>query len=145
MFQSTLNGNGYIQHNERTHMAKIIELTLNTKQGKLTVGYDSHESISLSYEYLRVFSPVEISAMQSQKPAANTPQVFHKKNVKIAAIEPLGKHGHRLLFDDGFVDIYADDDFITLHQQYPQQWPIYEASLTSINSREQSINFKAVT
>lgn len=124
---------------------KIAKLTLHSNQGFLTVTDVLDESISLTFEYLRIFSPTESKKVQSSKSTSTSPQVFHKKQIKISTIDLLGKHGYRFIFNDGFTDVFSDADLINLYQQYDDSWATYEASLSSINSREENINFKAVT
>jgi len=124
---------------------QIHQFTINTRDGNLSIMSTINKPINLSFEYLRVFAPAECKKAQGDKTPHKSPQVFHKKNIKLSAIEPLGKHGYRFIFDDDFSDIFSDDDLFNLHQQHTQLWPLYEASLSSVNSREESINFKPVT
>jgi len=133
-------------------MASPIKFTLKTKQQTLEVLLSDATSQSippllLSYEYLRVFSPKELQKVSSNKTstAKSTPQVFHKKNVLLIAIEPLGKHGHRLIFDDGFDDIFSTNELFELSQNFNDNWSCYLENLSTNNSREESINFKAIT
>ena len=126
-------------------MKKLDSFILNNALNNLTCVFDSNTDIIMSYEYLRVFSPTEIKKIQSNKTQSTTPQVFHKKNVKLIAIEPLAKHGYRFLFDDNYNDIFSDTDLMTLSQNHLSSWPAYKATLTTTNNREESINFKAVT
>lgn len=132
-----------------THKNKF---TLRVKQQTLEVTLNSNtsdysSSFSLNYEYLRVFSPSELQKMSSNKSASSdsTPHVFNKKNVQLIAIEPLGKHGHRFIFDDGFNDIYSANELLELSQNFNDNWSRYIEHLSSTQSREESINFKAIT
>jgi DUF971 family protein len=126
-------------------MQNIEKFILNNSQSTLTCCFNDTTQSSLTYEYLRVFSPTEQKKTQSKKSPSTTPQVFHKKSVKIIAIEPLGKHGYRFVFDDNYSDVFSDNNLADLVKQHEQLWPEYELSLTSVNSREESINFKAIT
>lgn len=126
-------------------MQTIKKFILNNAQGNLTCCLNNGTEYLLTYEYLRVFSPTEIKKTQSKNSLSTIPQVFHKKNVNVIGIEPLGKHGYRFLFDDAYSDIFCDADLISLSTNHQSLWAEYEASLNSVNSREESINFKAVT
>lgn len=125
-------------------MDTLNSFKLNNTLNNLTCIFDNNSDIIMSYEYLRVFSPTEIKKIESTKTTFRTPQVFHKKKVKLIAIEPLGKHGCRFLFDDNYSDVFSEADLISLHQNYSSFWYDYKESLTSTNSREEVINFKAV-
>lgn len=118
----------------------IIQFSISSKQKKLTLSFDDNLQIGLSFEYLRVFSP----AVAKPKQANTSPKVFHKKNVLLTLIEPLGKYGHRLVFDDQHSAIFSDDIFINLYENYEINWQQYCNSLTSSQNRESSINFVEV-
>lgn len=131
-------------------MSNLLKFILKAKQKTLEIIFEdisvgTNNVLSLSYEYLRIFAPTEITKAHSAKPPTRVPQVFHKKNIDIVTIEPLGKHGHRLIFSDGYSDIYSNTHFIELSQNLDNNWTDYMASLTSTNNREETINFKAVT
>ncbi len=119
---------------------KIVQFTLSSKQQKLTLNFEDDQQLSFSFEYLRVFSPSENKA----KNGAKTPQVFHKKDVQITSIEPLGKYGHRLVFDDQHSAIFTDEVFSILYKNYQQNWQSYSDTLTSSQNREASISFVEV-
>lgn len=126
-------------------MNQIVKLTIFTNQGTLAILDSAKNTAELTFEYLRVFSPQERQKANPQKSEAKTPQVFHKKQVKLLNIEPVGKHGYRFIFDDEFSDIYSNEDLTNLTLHFNEWWAAYTNSLSSINSREESINFKAVT
>ncbi len=119
---------------------KITQFTLSSKKKKLTLSFDDNNQFSYYFEYLRVFSPSEVKP----KNGSSVPEVFHKKNIQLMAIEPLGKYGHRLVFDDQHSAIFTDNDFLSLYQNHDTNWQQYCDSLTSIQSREMSINFTEV-
>lgn len=131
-------------------MTTILKFVLNTHQQVLDVhltGINSKKNIfiSLTYEYLRIFSPCELSKVQSNKNTPSIPEVFHKKNVNIITIESVGKHGYRIVFDDDHHDVFSAEVLFTLSQHFEQHWPLYIKNLSSTNSREASINFKSVS
>jgi DUF971 family protein len=119
---------------------KIIQFTLSNQQQKLTLNFDDKSQLSYHFEYLRVFSPGE----PKPKSGSPIPEIFHKKDVRLEGIEPLGKYGHRLIFDDSHSAIFSDKDFQMLYQNYESNWQKYCESLTKIQSREASINFTEV-
>jgi len=135
-------------------MRKITKFVLNSKQKTLTFTMKEVEdqnpenkksqSFVLNYEYLRIFSPSECSKVRSAKYSTAIPAVFHKKNINIVTLEPLGKHGHRIGFNDGFSDIYTDNELLELLNNHKSNWKQYLDQLSSANNREESINFKAV-
>lgn len=133
-------------------MTNISKFTLNANQDVLEISLkdslaEQSNPLSLSYEYLRIFSPSECQKAHSAKQPTpnNIPQVFHKKHIQLSHIEPLGKHGHRFIFNDGFNDIYSTAHLLELAYKFDANWSLYLSGLTSTNSREESINFKAVT
>ena len=133
-------------------MASNIRFTLKSKQQTLEIilnnkASESSSVFSFKYEYLRIFSPSELQKTNSNKntSSTSTPQVFHKKNIQLIAIEPLGKHGHRFIFDDGFNDIYSTNELLELSKNFDNNWAQYVEHLSSTRSREESINFKAIT
>jgi len=119
---------------------KIIQFTLSNQQKKLTLNFDDNSQLSYQFEYLRVFSPGEAKA----KNGSLIPEVFHKKEVYLKGIEPLGKYGHRLIFSDKHIAIFSDIDFKMLYKNYENNWQQYCESLTNIHSREASINFTEI-
>ncbi len=118
----------------------IIQFSMNSKQKKLTLSFDNNLQLNFDYEYLRVFSPAALKPKQSN----TTPEVFHKKNIQLTRIEPLGKYGHRLVFDDKHSAIYSEEIFVNLYENHEINWQKYCDNLTSSQNRESSINFVEV-
>jgi DUF971 family protein len=118
----------------------IIQFYLSSKQKKLTLNFDNNLQLIFNFEYLRVFSPSAIQSKQGKK----TPEVYHKKNIQLIGIEPLGKYGHRLVFDDKHSAIFTDENFIDLYENHEINWQLYCDGLTSSQNRESSINFVEV-
>jgi len=135
-------------------MRKITKFVLNSKQKSLTFimkevedknpENKKNQSFVLNYEYLRIFSPSECAKVKSNKNPTPIPAVFHKKNISVVTLEPLGKHGYRIGFNDGFSDIYTDSELLELLKNFNVNWELYLAQLSSTNNREESINFKAI-
>lgn len=87
----------------------------------------------LSYEYLRVFSPMQQANKQKL--------IGHKKQVCLINIEVVGKYGYRFIFDDGHHFIINDDSLIELAKNAPNNWQTYLALLEENNlSREAKID-----
>lgn len=80
---------------------------------------------NLMYEYLRVFAPTDGKGKLTLLP----PKVYHKKDVKLIAIESVAKHGYRFIFDDGFSDVYSVSYLQELVNEYACHWRIYTESL----------------
>lgn len=116
----------------------ITEFSIDKKAKSLRVDLFSGQSLNLSFEYLRVFSPAEAQAKNPQL-------VAHKKLVMLAIIESVGKHGYRFIFDDGHHAIYPVDYLLDLAESYEARWNEYLQQIEqSPLSREPSINFKEV-
>lgn len=131
-------------------MSNISKFVLKANQKALNIVFNDippqqNKTLSLSYEYLRIFSPTECHKANSPKSTSTIPNVYHKKNIRLISIEPLGKHGYRMTFDDGFNDIYSDNELLLLSRNFESNWSQYTASLSSTNNREESINFKPIT
>lgn len=104
----------------------------NTEK-KLTLNSIKSENAQLSFEYLRVFTPTTGKKQQTL--------VSHKKSIMLKAIENVGKHGYRLVFDDGHNAIYSLDYLELLIKEYDQRWQHYLDELkASGHSREVMIN-----
>ncbi|MBS0591171.1 MAG: DUF971 domain-containing protein [Proteobacteria bacterium] len=74
------------------------DITLHRASRVLEVAFDTGETFRLPCEYLRVHSPS--AEVQGHGPSQRVLQ-FGKQNVNIAAIEPVGQYGVKLVFDDG--------------------------------------------
>ncbi len=115
---------------------KITLFTLNRKQKILTIAFSQGQIFDLSFEYLRVFSP------QTKKSKTAAIEA-HKKQVQLVAIEAVGKHGYRFIFDDNYSAIYSFNYLATLATEQEQRWQQYLAQLkASGHSREAMIDIK---
>jgi DUF971 family protein len=111
----------------------ITSFIINNIQKNLTINTINSKVFQLSFEYLRVSSPKE----GNQK---NT-LISHKKSIMLIAIENVGKHGYRLIFDDQYSAIYTAKYLNLLIEEYEQRWEHYLSELkTSGHSREPMIN-----
>jgi len=124
-------------------MMKITRFTLAPDTATLTLDFSEsknrEEQYQLSFEYLRVFSPVKSAPAKGKqaKEAATgdsgmeIPLVAHKKLVKLSQIEPVGKHGYRFVFDDQHKAIYTEPYLLQLCRQYEIFWPEYLNAMKS--------------
>lgn len=115
-------------------MAEIQAFSIVAKNNELLISFDNNSSYALSFEYLRVYSPL---ASQGK----NAALVTHKKLVKLIKIESVGKHGYRFIFDDNHQAIYSTDYLNMLHKEFEQRWQHYLNEIEkSPHSREASID-----
>jgi DUF971 family protein len=109
------------------------ELRLNPEKDVLTVSFESGERIQLAAEYLRVESPS--AEVQGHGPLEKT-IVPRKRNVKIRALEPVGRYAVRIVFDDGHdTGLFTWAYLLELGHSYKTKWAEYlnalaEKSLT---------------
>ncbi len=112
----------------------IDQFTLNNNEQNLTINFSNGEAACLSFEYLRVFTPA-INNSQKQQTL-----VTHKKSVLLIAIENVGKHGYRLVFDDQHSAIYSAKYIVLLAKEHEQRWQHYLTEIqASAHSRETMI------
>ena len=119
-------------------MVKIKRFTLNTQQAQLNIEFEEsnkHLSI-LSYEFIRVFSPLD--GMNSKRAKE---VVSHKKQIQLLSIESVGQHGYRFIFDDQHSAIYSEQYLSDLNQKQQMLWQQYLIDLkASGHGREATIN-----
>jgi DUF971 family protein len=75
-----------------------LELVVKRKQRVLSVRFDNGAAFDISCELLRVESP---SAQVQGHSAAQKQLVTGKANVSITRMEPVGRYGVKIVFDDG--------------------------------------------
>lgn len=115
-------------------MVKIERFILKQAEQKLSIYLVKDQLIELTFEYLRVFSPQSVN---KKNPTVEA----HKKNIQLIAIESVGKHGFRLIFDDEHSAIYSAEYLELLALEYTERWQHYLAQLkASGHSREAMIN-----
>ncbi|WP_371186847.1 gamma-butyrobetaine hydroxylase-like domain-containing protein [Thalassotalea maritima] len=116
---------------------QIQRFTLDKRQAELAIVFVDGTEQQLSFELLRVYSPL---TQTGQKHV-----VSHKKMVQLLAIEPVAKHGFRLLFDDQHSAVYSELLLSQLAQNKESMWQQYLQQLqTSGHSRETMIDIKQV-
>lgn len=111
----------------------ITGFIINNVEKTLTINIINNKGSQASFEYLRVFSPTTSNQQQVL--------ISHKKSVRLTAIENVGKHGYRLVFDDEHSAIYTFDYLKLLIDERDQRWKRYLNELkASGHSRESMIN-----
>jgi DUF971 family protein len=103
------------------------ELRLFKEEGRLEVEFCDGPTHSLPAEYLRVESPS--AEVQGHGPHQKT-IVAGRRNVKITAIEPVGRYAIRIIFDDGHdTGIYSWSYLRELGDEHVERWTAYESAL----------------
>lgn len=111
---------------------KISRITHKTQSNALAIEFDS-QSAELSCEYLRAFMPTESDGPRKISP--------HLKGVQIAWLDLVGKHGFRIMFDDGQQAVFSPEYVQWLIENFNTNWQEYLAALESQNkSREAKID-----
>jgi len=103
------------------------DLVLHRASHVLEVAFDDGRRYRLPCEYLRVESPS--AEVQGHGPGQKV-LVAGKKDVNIAAIEPVGHYAVLLRFDDGHASgLYSWSLLATLGEQYEARWAAYLEAL----------------
>ena len=106
---------------------RVTSLVLHRASHALEVAFDDGETFRLPCEYLRVESPS--AEVQGHGPGQKV-MVSGKRNVNIAAIEPVGHYGVLLRFDDGHASgIFSWTLLHALGREYETRWANYVAAL----------------
>lgn len=107
-------------------------ITYDSRAHELNIRYDDTETIVLSAEYLRVFSPsAEVRGHTSDQRVLQT----GKKDVEIKSIEPVGNYAIRLVFSDGHDSgIYSWSYLRELSSSFDTNWNQYLRELAATNS-----------
>ena len=100
-----------------------VEIRLHQKSRVLEISFDDGKSYRLSCEYLRVYSPS--AEVRGHGPGQEVLQEG-KKEVEIAAIEPVGNYAVRPVFSDGHdTGLYSWDYLYSLGENQPRLWQQY--------------------
>jgi DUF971 family protein len=106
------------------------EIRLDRAARVLHVAFDDGGRFALSAEYLRVESPS--AEVQGHGPGQKQ-VVAGKRNVGIAAVEPVGQYAVRLVFDDRHdTGIYSWEYLHELGHEQERRWAAYEAALARL-------------
>ena len=102
---------------------KPEKIIVSKAKDKLTLVYKMRDRISLSAEYLRVYSPS--AEVRGHHPSDHVLQ-YGKKNVRIINIKKVGLYAIQLVFDDGHDSgIYSWDYIFALKKNYEAYWKNY--------------------
>lgn len=112
----------------------IKSFVINTAEKSITIEFFDGDTACLNYEYLRISSPASGPKQQSSL-------ITNKKMVILTAIENVGKHGFRLVFDDQHNAIFSAEYIKLLIKEYKERWDRYLTELKALgHSREALIN-----
>ena len=102
---------------------KPEKIIVSKAKDKLTLAYKMGDRISLSAEYLRVYSPS--AEVRGHHPSDHVLQ-YGKKNVRIINVKKVGLYAIQLVFDDGHDSgIYSWDYIFSLKKNYEAYWKNY--------------------
>ena len=102
---------------------KPEKIIVSKAKDKLTLVYKMGDRISLSAEYLRVYSPS--AEVRGHHPSDHVLQ-YGKKNVRIINVKKVGLYAIQLVFDDGHDSgIYSWDYIFSLKKNYETYWKSY--------------------
>lgn len=108
---------------------RVVGITLHRASHALEIAFDSGATFTLPCEYLRTHSPS--AEVQGHGPGQRVLQ-HGKRNVNIAAIEPVGHYGVLLRFDDGHdTGIYSWDVLHDLGTHQAANWQAYLDALAA--------------
>jgi DUF971 family protein len=112
-----------------------VEITLHQKSQVLEIAFSDGKTFHLPSEFLRVYSPS--AEVRGHGPGQEVLQVG-KKNVKIAAVEPVGHYAIQLKFSDGHdTGIYSWDLLYDYGERQQTMWQQYLKRLADASaSRE---------
>jgi DUF971 family protein len=98
-------------------------LTLHKASRTLEISFDDLGSVSLSCEFLRVYSPsAEVRGHGQGQEVLQTGM----RTIEITAIEPVGNYAIRPVFSDGHDSgIYSWDFLHSLCSEHEQLWQTY--------------------
>lgn len=99
------------------------EITLHAKSQVLEIAFSDGKSFHLPSEFLRVYSPS--AEVRGHGPGQEVLQVG-KKDVQIAAVEPVGNYAIQLKFSDGHdTGIYSWDLLYDYGERQQAMWQQY--------------------
>ena len=111
------------------------EIKLHQKSRELEIAFDDGKHFRFSCELLRVYSPS--AEVRGHGPGQEVLQVG-KKNVEIAAIEPVGTYAVKLVFSDGHdTGLYSWDFFHDLGLKQDSYWQTYLARMQQAGAKRE--------
>ena len=111
------------------------EIKLHQKSRRLEIAYSDGRNFSLSYEFLRVFSPS--AEVRGHGPGQEVLQTG-KRDVDIVTLDPVGSYAVQPTFSDGHATgIFAWDYLYALGKDQERMWAEYLGKLAAAGaSRE---------
>lgn len=107
----------------------LTSITAHQQSRVLEVAFDDGQTFRIPFELMRVHSPS--AEVQGHGPGQEVLQVG-KRNVGVAAIEPVGNYGIKPTFSDGHDSgIYTWEYLHFLGSQQDELWQKYEARLAA--------------
>ena len=108
------------------------EIKLRQKSRVLDIDFSDGRSFSLSFEFLRVFSPS--AEVRGHGPGQEVLQTG-KRNVDIVSLDPVGSYAVQPTFSDGHATgIYAWDYLYSLGADHERLWSDYLQRLADANA-----------
>lgn len=119
------------------------EIKFHKREQRLELVYEDADNLSLSAEYLRVYSPS--AEVRGHGPGEEVLQ-HGKKQVGIESLEPAGHYALLIHFDDGHnTGIYSWDYLRELAENYQEYWRDYlnrlDAAGLSRDPEERALKF----
>jgi len=111
------------------------EIKLHQKSRLLEIAYSDGRSFSLSYEYLRVFSPS--AEVRGHGPGQEVLQTG-KRDVDVVSLDPVGSYAVQPTFSDGHATgIYSWDYLYSLGTDHDRLWAEYLQKLAAAGQRRE--------
>ena len=108
------------------------EIKLRQKSRVLDIDFSDGRSFSLSFEFLRVFSPS--AEVRGHGPGQEVLQTG-ERNVDIVSLDPVGSYAVQPTFSDGHATgIYAWDYLYSLGADHERLWSDYLQRLADANA-----------
>jgi DUF971 family protein len=104
-------------------LRRPIDIILHQQSRILEISFDDGKRFSLPCEFLRVLSPsAEVRGHGSGQEVLQT----GKRDVNIAAVEPVGNYAVKLVFSDGHdTGLFSWDYLYTLGEDHDALWQDY--------------------
>jgi DUF971 family protein len=113
--------------NSATALRRPTSIVVHQASRVLEVEFDDHKSYRIPFELMRVFSPS--AEVQGHGPGQEVLQTG-KRDVEIAALEPIGNYAVLPRFSDGHdTGIFSWDYLYFLGSQQAELWQKYEERL----------------
>lgn len=107
-----------------------LEILYSESKRELNVIFDNDEKITVPAELLRVESPS--AEVQGHSPSQKK-IITNKENVKITAIDPVGRYAIKITFDDGHnTGIYTWSYLYELGLQKDEKLASYKKAVASL-------------